>query len=352
MRERNYGIDLLRIVSMLMVCTLHVLGQGGVLFSAEPGSANYETALFLETAVFGAANCYALISGYVGADAKFKYGNIIKLWLEVFFYTGGTTLLFHIFAPGSVRELETWRAFSPVMNGQYWYFTAYFGIFFFIPFFNKLINSLGRRHRAMLLLTIFIIFSVMPTLWGKDAFVTRSGYDALWLALMYLTGGCVKKSPIIGKLSKWVYLCIYVLCTVISYLARGHFIAYVAPTIFIGSIALVALFAKFKFPPIWTKIISVLSPLAFGVYLLHVHPLTWTKIFEGSFAYMAQYNPFLMVLCVLAAVFVVYIIATAVDFVRFYLFKLLRINKLCSLADAGLEKLKDKFDKFFKEDTV
>ena len=31
MEERNYGIDLLRIVSMMMVVLLHVLGQGGIL---------------------------------------------------------------------------------------------------------------------------------------------------------------------------------------------------------------------------------------------------------------------------------------------------------------------------------
>ena len=30
-RERNYGIDLLRLVSMFMVVILHVLGAGGIL---------------------------------------------------------------------------------------------------------------------------------------------------------------------------------------------------------------------------------------------------------------------------------------------------------------------------------
>ena len=29
--ERNYGIDLLRLVLMYMVCMLHTLGQGGTL---------------------------------------------------------------------------------------------------------------------------------------------------------------------------------------------------------------------------------------------------------------------------------------------------------------------------------
>ena len=33
---RNYGIDLLRIVSMFMVVLLHTLGQGGILKSTVP----------------------------------------------------------------------------------------------------------------------------------------------------------------------------------------------------------------------------------------------------------------------------------------------------------------------------
>ena len=72
-RERNYGIDLLRIVSMLMVVVLHVLGQGGVLKTSTPLSIGYSVAWILEIAAYCAVNCYALISGYVGVNSKFKY---------------------------------------------------------------------------------------------------------------------------------------------------------------------------------------------------------------------------------------------------------------------------------------
>ena len=84
-RERNYGIDLLRMVSMILVAVLHVLGQGGVISEAgkhTPFNA-YKVAWFLEIAAFCAVNCYAAISGYVGIKSKFKYSNIIYLWLQV-----------------------------------------------------------------------------------------------------------------------------------------------------------------------------------------------------------------------------------------------------------------------------
>lgn len=35
MKERNYGIDLLRVISMIVVMALHVLRHGGVLANAK-----------------------------------------------------------------------------------------------------------------------------------------------------------------------------------------------------------------------------------------------------------------------------------------------------------------------------
>lgn len=47
--KRDYGIDLLRIVSMLMVPMVHILGQGGVIGATVPFSLQYESAWLLES---------------------------------------------------------------------------------------------------------------------------------------------------------------------------------------------------------------------------------------------------------------------------------------------------------------
>lgn len=71
--RRNYGIDLLRMLSMFMVSVLHVLGQGSVLSASGKIPLNYAFAWFLEISAYCAVNCYALISGYVGVKSRFKY---------------------------------------------------------------------------------------------------------------------------------------------------------------------------------------------------------------------------------------------------------------------------------------
>lgn len=65
MKSRNYGIDLLRIVSMFMICILHVIGVWGGEASATL-SLNYNIAWLIECACDCAVNAFALISGYVG----------------------------------------------------------------------------------------------------------------------------------------------------------------------------------------------------------------------------------------------------------------------------------------------
>lgn len=81
MDKRNYGIDFLRILSMLMVVFLHVLLQGGILGAAKPNSINYWTAWFLEIACYCAVNCFALTSGYVMCRSRPKFSRLGGLWL-------------------------------------------------------------------------------------------------------------------------------------------------------------------------------------------------------------------------------------------------------------------------------
>ena len=64
-RERNYGVDFLRIIATFMVLTLHILGQGGLLVTLTSGTVRYHVFWFLEVVCYCAVNCYGLISGYV-----------------------------------------------------------------------------------------------------------------------------------------------------------------------------------------------------------------------------------------------------------------------------------------------
>ena len=162
--EKNYGIEWLRILSMYMVAVLHTLGQGGILGSFKQGDLSFSIAWFLETAAFGAVDCFALISGYVGYHSHFRYKKGLRLWFLTFFYTLGITILFAIFMPEVVTKDQWIAAFFPIMKKQYWYMTAYAGLFILIPILNRAIVNLSGRELLKICIAIFLVFSLIPTL--------------------------------------------------------------------------------------------------------------------------------------------------------------------------------------------
>ena len=57
--SRNYGVDALRVLSMLMIVVAHIFTQGGVLASAETAGANRYIAWVMRIFVIVDVNCFA-----------------------------------------------------------------------------------------------------------------------------------------------------------------------------------------------------------------------------------------------------------------------------------------------------
>ena len=363
---RNYGIDLLKMTSMLMVVFLHLLGGGGILDGLEQLSLGYEMMWLLETACYCAVNCFAMATGYIMCRTRFKYSRIIALWLQVVFYTLGITLLFSLFMPGYVG-LRQWKwALTPVASMQYWYFTAYFGMFFFIPFFNKLIAALDRRELKRLVAAVILLFTMLPLISRQDVFRLHAGYSMAWLSALYFIGAYFRLYPPkrdVRSLQSFLGYCAMILATWLSKLAvqaassmwgsgelrtGGALISYVSPTILAASVFLFLAFANKSFGPWAQKVISHLSPASFGVYLIHCHPLVWNYVLWGSLAGLTSLPAFVLGAAVILLGLCVYAACTVIDLMRGYLFARLGVAGLSVKAEglfaAGWTKLSDFFE--------
>ena len=158
MKDRNYGVDALRMFAMFMVVILHILTQGGILNASERFTSQYEVGWLLQTAAFCAVDVYALISGFVSCYTKYRYRNIIELWLQILFYTVLITILFRIFVPSTVTAMEWFKAFFPVMFNQYWYFSSYVALFLFIPLLDIILEKMEKRQLHFCILIIILFF--------------------------------------------------------------------------------------------------------------------------------------------------------------------------------------------------
>lgn len=346
-QSRNYGVDLLRIVSMFLVCMLHVLGPGGVLQNTTT-STNFQLAWFLETLAFCAVNCYALISGYVGLNSKHKYSGIINLWLQVVFYCVLITAVFSRLHPESVTGLVWQKAFFPVSMGQYWYFTAYFLLFFTMPVLNAGIKALTKEKLRTLIIITGIILTFLPRIFERDIFKTSDGYGFIWLAYLYVIGGYIKLHNVDKKAKSGICLSIYFISTSFSWFFKfivertpysnwsQFFISYMSPTMVTAAIGLFLLFAKLNISK-GKSAINFFAPLSFSVFLIHTHPLIFSYYFTNTFSFIAAKPWYILLICTILCSLGIYFACSFVDIVRHYIFKHV-IIKLTNFIECKIAK--------------
>lgn len=354
---RNHGIELLRIFAMLLAAVLHILKKGGVITASEGNLAAYSTVWLLEAAAYCAVNCYALISGYVGYSDRpkpLRLARCIELWLQVVFYSVIITTVYCIAGVGSVGVSDFADAFLPVTSKQYWYFTAYIGMFFFIPLLNALVRRVNRRalvSLCIMLIAVFSLYDTFASFWKKDPLALVGGHSPLWLGVLYIFGAAMKKLRVPESMSSKKALLIYASAAVFTALFKitgdrllrfvpgSLFVRDTSPTVLLCAAALSVAFARFKPCRKLTEFAVLFAPAAFGVYLLHVSPLVFEHVIGNRFAFIGRLPFPLIPFAVLASAGVILVVGLAADKVRILLFKALGVPKMCRKAEKSIRRL-------------
>lgn len=358
--NRSSSIDLFKFLSMFMVVILHTLGHGGVLNNTHPLTISWFALYGLETLCIVAVNCFALITGFLNAEKTIKLKNLLNLWLQVFFYTVTITCLFMILKqePFSIKTLVL--SFFPVTSKQYWYFSSYFILFLSMPLLNLILKNATKKFLLLSLVCASILFGIVNYLashLGNDIFGINSGYGFLWLAVLYLIGGYVKKySPSIKIKSKPVkpmfYLFIYFISSImnmccgfiLSYLTEYRNSPFISTYSFIlniiSSVALLMFFTKIQIKQ--NKFLSFLAKTSFGVYLIHEQQIIRKLFITNKFTFLLDYNILITLLGVLAIACVIYITCTIIEFIRQNLFNLIKVNKITEYVQKTTYRLYDK----------
>lgn len=361
-RERNYGIDSMRILSMFYVLILHTLGAGGVLDNAATGSFQYAVSWLMEIGAYGALNVFGLISGYVGYRPTpkepgqprrvLKISSYLSLWLEVVFYGVGCCLVYMVIAPGKVTGADVLRWVFPVSNGVYWFFTAYTGVFFVMPLLNLAVEHCDRRTTAVFLIVVFFVFSLFDTFFTR--FDLEGGYSFTWLAMLYLIGAIVKKYRFSDYVKPPLALLGIVLMTLVSWgwlmsgfsfsvydtdVAKDVLVSYTSPTILVMSVLYLIIGAQFKPGKTLTKIVKFLAPGAFAVYLINTQDYMWNVGMSDRFVWLAS-RPTILIILVTLGFSLVYVAACLlIDKARAWLSRLLRVPQATAALERGCRKL-------------
>lgn len=355
--NRNHGIDLLRNISMIMITVLHVLGHGGVLESVMPLSVKYGVVWFVELLAYCAVDVYAIISGYVGYGKDQRFNRLIQLQMQVLFYTLVTTLAFIALDREAVSMRTVVSAIFPVAFNVYWYYSAYFCLFFFMPFINLAVEKFSQDILKRLLLFLFLIFSLLPTVLSSDYGMTVGGRSALWLFIMYTLGAYIRKYGVEETdRSQNKLLVGYAGCVIVTWSSKlileyvttivfgkpllgNYLLSYTSPAIVFAAIFLVLFFSRAKAGSKLIRISSFFSPLTFGVYLLQEEPLVRQTFIYNKFCWIGESSTILIPFIVVGIAVTIWIVSSFVEKGRTLIFEKMKIPVLCAWLEKRLNML-------------
>ena len=136
-KSRSYSLDILRILCMLMIVSLHFLSHGGMLEYFSESEIPYYIMNILRALCICSVNVFVLISGYFMVEKnKINIKRIVSIAISILFYSWiylGLNLAFN-FTELDLKGFLT--AIFPISYKLYWFPTCYLFICIISPFLN------------------------------------------------------------------------------------------------------------------------------------------------------------------------------------------------------------------------
>lgn len=345
-KKRDANIELLRIVAMLMIITLHFNTQSkALLVLGEPASNVQIFATVLEAIAITGVNVYVLISGYYLSSSKVRLSKVLLLILQVYFYTlliSGAMMLVGAYTVKPDDKLDRMLKYLfPISSEHYWFVTAYVIMYLLAPVMNAAVNALKRKQLKTVIIGLLTWFcfikSIVPVKFGTD----RMGYDFGWFICLYLIAAYIRKYNVVlfidAKKSALVYLVSVVVIAAFSLvfykinLATGNFNYYAEVpchyNFFFALTGALGLFSVFRFmrlkENLFAEAIRIIAPYTLGVYLLHMHfeiADRWVEWIEHIIGETPLDNALTFFIHLVVSVLIVFFAGIFVDWIRKYIF--------------------------------
>lgn len=279
--QKHIGIEILRVISMLMVITLHLMLKGR--FSESTNTiVNVEAwiLVFLSTV---AVNCYVLISGYFLCEKRFKLYRVFNTYTQTWFFSVLTFVVLVLIHGIEFTKGQLLKSLLPLSFNNYWFVTNYILLLFVAPIINIAINHMDKKQMKLSLFVLVGIFCVFNTILTPLAvpFDGSGGFSLVWFVVLYFSGAYIKRFGIIKYKSRvyvLIYLGITLLCVGLHYICDWLNLSlidtvlqnYNSILIYSGSVCLFLAFLKLNLKEnAFGKIILFIAPLSFAAYLIH-----------------------------------------------------------------------------------
>jgi len=322
----------------IFIIALHIWGYSNLILPTS--SALFEKNVYYlgKSIFFSGVNCYALITGYLCLDSRFRISRILNLWGMVLFYSLGFMLIYLVGGGRCLDFEDILTCTFPMTMVHYWYFTEYFRLFFLIPFLNYIVNKLSKKQLVLTMVCLLLFGMFM------DSYI-QYGYHVVWLAILYLFGAYTKRYPFRLNIAKKVFLFgVYIIVIAITYLQqldviecfKINLLEYTSPTIFISAFVLLIVFVQVRVPGRIRSLVSWMARRSFAVYLIHTHIVIWDLIIADSLASFNSQMIWVKILIGATVVVLIFLFGCVVDEGRERVWKRIRIYGLLNRLDKYL----------------
>lgn len=339
--QRMSNIELLRVISMLMVVTLHYVGRGGIISSAPVLGLTWSIASIVDGLAIISVNVYILISGYFLIKSSFKFQKLIDIVIQVFSYSFLLYLLFVFLGKNQFSVSGFVKSIIPLLTNQYWFATAYVALYILFPFLNKGLLAMSQKQHRNLCLILVLLFS----LYLPSVSLGQNGTSIVWVMSLYIFGAYIRLYYLPDNKINLPKIMLYAVPAILLPLSKigiaiaskhfapsllvysGWFYKYNSILVLWASIAFFVVFLNIKINnQRFSRFICFVGSLTFGVYLLHNNPSLrdhlWNMLDLPSIM-----NNWWFILLSVGIILVIFIISSVVEFVRQYTYLLFSRSK-------------------------
>ena len=325
-KVRNSSFELLRIISMVLIIMHHYAYKIGTDYIT-PFSGNF---FFLQTFyMFGklGVNLFVFISGYFLCSKEFHLSKLIKLEIQVVFYSFFITLIFQIILTSGTEKKLLIESLFPLFTFKYWFYNTYFVLYLLFPFLNIFIRNTSKKCFSRLIIILLFIWTILP-IFPKIHPLEKSNLG--WFILLYFSGAYIKKynSDFRHKAIYYINLslaltailllqvCLFDILGTKEITFRKNF-DYFQPmnSIFMFSIA-VLLFIAFSKINFYCKFINKVGNTTFGIYLIHNQKLVSNFLWGGVFNFYSKIDAPSLIPFSFIAILAVFTICSIIEFLR------------------------------------
>lgn len=359
-KDRNLGLDVLRILSMIGIVGLHVIGQGGILVNVKLNTLNYAVAYFFEILLYSSVNIFAMLSGYLYCNkTNIKTKSIIDIILSAVVYCFAITGVFYALNLYNIRSSGIGilkESLFPMFQNTYWYITSYILVFFMIPYMNIFINAISKEKLKKMIVILTVLFCIITIFGLKDYFKIENGYSPFWLIYCYFIGAYIKKyvsckNVKASKLIMIIFINVFIILlwnlvvanltmNLLGYISyNGLIMQYNSPLVVINAICIFLLFERITIKGSGiANLITAISSTTLGVYIIHSHVLIYTKVLKDAFKNFAGENTIYLICVIAVGTLGIFCISSGIEYIRKKCFKWLHIDKFVKIAGDKLDK--------------